>query len=400
MKYLFLIFFFVNSSFASQNVVIKSIKTYAAGDRTGFPINNITIEFDIKADTQPSLKILFRLCDKNWQPYENLFLINKGYDTEYNLWFDNLPANVERADYHYKGTFPSKDVSFPFSGKWKFFIIDAYDDDIVYAEGRFFVIQPQLKMDVRLTKSRLEGVNLVPNSLERVFNLEAEFKLNDTLVPSRVMHVEIIENFKFDYPVIINRDKYNDYRFYEWNASDQFTFIAKDIFPGNEYRQANIRDSLRFSPPSVNAQIDRIETSRLFQSGRPDLNGSFLLTNFKSDYAQYMDVNFELRPPEEPYGDIYLVGAFNNWDVLPQFKMNNSGGLYSTTVELKRGVYDYQYVIAEERNGKIEHIDWYLLEGNFWETSNDYHIFLYYDSPLNGGFDQIIGFAKVNSRGL
>jgi hypothetical protein len=80
--------------------------------------------------------------------------------------------------------------------------------------------------------------------------------------------------------------------------------------------------------------------------------------------------------------------------------MQNSGGIYTVTTELKRGIYDYQYVTAIDNGNSIDNVDWYSLEGNFWETSNDYYIFVYYKSLKNGGYDQIIGYTKINSGRL
>ena len=56
--------------------------------------------------------------------------------------------------YHYNNAFPDKDgyVSFPFSGKWKYFIVDSQDPSLVFAEGRFVVVKPggnQLKVETK-----------------------------------------------------------------------------------------------------------------------------------------------------------------------------------------------------------------------------------------------------------
>ena len=78
--------------------------------------------------------------------------------------------------------------------------------------------------------------------------------------------------------------------------------------------------------------------------------------------------------------------------------MNYSSGIFSKTIQLKRGVYDYQYVLADYQNGKINNPDWYILEGNSWETKNEYNIFVYYNEPTNGGYDRIIAHRKIISR--
>ena len=37
-------------------------------------------------------------------------------------------------------------------------------------------------------------------------------------------------------------------------------------------------------------------------------------------YSTYMNVKFQVKPPAEVYGDIYLVGAFNDWKLSQRIK--------------------------------------------------------------------------------
>ncbi|HSR17744.1 MAG TPA: hypothetical protein VLM39_06585, partial [Ignavibacteriaceae bacterium] len=60
--------------------------------------------------------------------------------------------------------------------------------------------------------------------------------------------------------------------------------------------------------------------------------------------------------------------------------------------------YDYQYVAADAVNNRIKNEDWIVLEGNFLETENLYHIFIYYNDPNYGGYDRIIGYKVILSR--
>jgi hypothetical protein len=64
---------------------------------------------------------------------------------------------------------------------------------------------------------------------------------------------------------------------------------------------------------------------------------------------------------------------------------------------LKRGIYDYQYVIGyfDKAKNDVVVLDWIELEGNDWKTGNLYQIVVYYRDPNFGGFDRIIGFKKI-----
>jgi len=80
--------------------------------------------------------------------------------------------------------------------------------------------------------------------------------------------------------------------------------------------------------------------------------------------------------------------------------MKERNGLYTKQIRLKRGVYDYQYVVSENLTIDSEAPGWYILEGNFWETDNQYLILLYYNETAKGGYDRVIGYTLINSENL
>ncbi len=399
---LFLSLLFTASSLYSQKIEIKSLKVFT-DDETALPIlisKKLNIEFDLNSPYEPSLIIVFRFCDKNWNPYQNIFLLNYGKNIEYNLKFDRLPNTVLDARYHFRGYFPNKNnyVDFPFSGKWMFFITDSQDTSNIYASGKFYVIKPDVIMNAAKKNEVLEDKVYSPPVLAKIFNITASFDLPNEFYPSFVDHVEIIENQKIYYPVIIDRNFNTNTRQYYWDGDRKFSFTARDIHPGNEYRQTDLRNFNKYNKKDVSAQFDGLEYSRFYKQGQKDLNGGSLYLFFENDYADYLNVTFKIRPPDNGFQSIFLVGAFNHWQILPEFQMSNEYGVFTKTVPLKRGIYDYQYVAADIINNKIENPDWLVLEGNFWETSNVYYIFLYYNDQNYGGYDRIIGYQKIITK--
>ena len=402
LKLLFLSLLFIASSLYSQKIEIKSLKVFT-DDETALPIlisKKLNIEFDLNSPYEPSLIIVFRFCDKNWNPYQNIFLLNYGKNIEYNLKFDRLPNTVLDARYHFRGYFPNRNnyVDFPFSGKWMFFITDSQDTSNIYASGKFYVIKPDVIMNAAKKNEVLEDKVYSPPVLAKIFNITASFDLPNEFYPSFVDHVEIIENQKIYYPVIIDRNFNTNTRQYYWDGDRKFSFTARDIHPGNEYRQTDLRNFNKYNKKDVPAQFDGLEYSRFYKQGQKDLNGGSLYLFFENDYADYLNVTFKIRPPDNSFQSIFLVGAFNHWQILPEFQMSNEYGVFTKTVPLKRGIYDYQYVAADIINNKIENPDWLVLEGNFWETSNVYYIFLYYNDQNYGGYDRIIGYQKIITK--
>lgn len=391
----------------SQQLSIKTLRVYS-GIEAAFPVltpssesyQPLTIEFDIDSKVLPNLNIVFRYCDRNWMPYKNIFLLNNGKNIEYDLDFEILPFTCEDARYHYKGHFPNENnyVDFPFSGKWMFFITDTQDTSIVYASGKFYVVYDEVELNVKLKKEMLEEKSYSPIEIGRIINLTSSFYLPEQLFPIYVNHVEIIQNKRINSPIIVDRTFNTNARQYSWNGDREFSFTARDIYPGNEYRQTDLRDANKFIGKNVNAQFSGFEMSRFYKLARRDLNGSYLLMNYKNDYATYLEVNFRIKPPEEFLGDIFLVGPFNDWQPSEQYQLKKNGEIYNKTVQLKRGIYDYQFVTGYLSNGKIKDENWIYLEGNFWETTNEYHVFLYYKDPNYGGYDKIIAYKTITSK--
>ncbi|MEK6553439.1 MAG: hypothetical protein AABZ54_08340, partial [Bacteroidota bacterium] len=167
-----------------------------------------------------------------------------------------------------------------------------------------------------------------------------------------------------------------------------------------EYRQTDTRDIGKYNSSTVNAKFCDIETSNFFTRGGRDFDGGSSLLNYRNENADYMNVVFKLRSPENVRSPIFLVVSFNDWTVSPNYEMFDNNGLMNLSLRLKRGVYDYQYVTGDVINNKIENIEWEILEGNFWETQNDYSIFLFYRTEEKGGYDKIIGYKKIKSGTL
>ena len=405
---LFIVFFLLSTKIFSYDFQIKSLRVFSNREQTSFPVIDlseqskkfISIEFDIQSNEMPNLSIVFRFCDSDWNVYDNAFLLNPLYNTENNLWLETSPTIVKGARYHYSGTFPNHNVTFPYSGNWKFFIVDSNNRDIVYDSGRFFVVQPFIKMNVELAKEGLQGDVSQFAILQRSISIKTNFILPDTLFPANIKKVVIIHNRQIYYPIVIDRISYTEDRFYEWNASNKFSFTARNLHPGNRYRETDLRNVGKYGTPTVNAKFGNIETSNLFTQERRDFFGGSFLMDFKNEYADYMNVVFRLRPPDDVKSSIFLVGAFTNWRVLPEYEMYDDNGLMNLSVELKRGVYDYQYVTGNVVGDHVENINWEILEGNFFETDAEYYIFLYYQTPEKGGYENIIGFKKYNSGAL
>jgi hypothetical protein len=130
------------------------------------------------------------------------------------------------------------------------------------------------------------------------------------------------------------------------------------------------------------------------------LNGRYLIKNDRatdSDIeSDYVLVRFSIAVPQPLLsGEIYVFGGLSDWQCLPVNKMkwNYESKLYESSILLKQGFYDYQYVYIENGSKQINNT---LLEGSFVETENDYQIFVYYHG-FASRYDKLIGYRTINS---
>ncbi len=400
------LFFFLTSYTFAQDFIVKSLNVYTTDNLTSLPVlagrEKLVIEFDVQGEFIPAMNIVFRFCDQGWTPTKNIFLLNSQYSTAYFLDFEELPIMVvDDARYHHKSIYPDDrdQVQFPFSGKWRFYLTDIQDSSIVYATGKFFVINEGIELNVAVKRDELEGQTLWPVELAKTINITTGFYLPDEFHPAFVDRVEIIDNQRIYYPDVIDRKTNTLHRFYKWDANRSFTFTARDIPAGNEFRQVDLRDNNLFSTKDVRAQLDGLEYSRFFLNpSNKDLNGGKIFSNYRDEFSTYLNVTFSIRPPEENFKNIFLIGAFNDWKLSMDYKMKESSGAYSITIPLKRGIYDYQYVAADLENGEIVNADWLVLEGNTWLNSKEFDVFLYYNEQDKGGYERIIGYKRIFNK--
>lgn len=418
MKHLFIIFIFVTQLLAQNLIEIKGLRTYSIKDETLPPIivyndldkngvedtsnDFIIIEFDLKSTLKPNLQIIFQFCDKNWKPVDNLFLQNFGKDRFYNLQFSNAPNGVKSYNYTFRQVFPDerRQITFPFSGKYRFLITDFGNEKKVYGEGFFIVVYQKFPVKVSYFKE------VIDDSLSDIMEFNKRDRIHVNVeIPKpfdvfRQSEIEIVQNQKFFFSNIINFNRKSRYEFGRYLSSNVKQYVKRDFYPNNEYRQIDLTDVKKYPNDRLLTSFTGIDLTRKFNYGGQDFNGGMKLYRKDDIYNEYLDYRFDLTLPFQNDGDVYLIGSFNNWKIAPEYKMVRSGNYYSLIVNLKRGIYDYQYVIVKETqiSPKSININWVEIEGNSWNTKNIYYIFVYYNNPDYGGWDEIVAFAELKTN--
>lgn len=400
-------------STAAAQVEIFGLRVFAAGDEYRPPVitagEQVTIEFDVATSLPPNLHILFLHASRDWKVDDNAFINDPGTIRAEMLLYSPAPASVYQYRYRYRNSFPNtrNKVEFRYSGNYIFRIVDADASDAVVTEGRFIVAQNSVSLSVDM-ENRYHS-EYEPPFDQRLYttvivSAPPEFTAAD---PASVDHMDVnrvavIRNWELDRPMFIDTEDDDAETFVENLLRPTKTFVRRDVPTGNEYRRMDL-SSVAFYPNNQPAVMrEGPDVSRFRWQGKPDANGASKADPFTGGNSDYLEVELRLRLAEPPAQKVYVTGGFTGWKVLPDYEMRPDAatGLYVGRFWVRRGVYDYQYVLGTPgQDGIVRRQDWAMLEGNDWRTINRYTFLVYYRDRRLGGVDRVIGMQRVRNAG-
>lgn len=340
------------------------------------------------------------LCNHDWtentvMPYNQVFegmLFDQVNEFSYSL-------NTFFKYTNYTLTFPNEIITPKVSGNY---LIKVFLDDEnapVFVK-RFMIFENSAT--VGATVLRANDVELRNTSQQINFNVNTgDLQITN---PFNQINVVLIQNQRWDNAIRGLQPNFTN------QNTLQYQLMEGNVFNGgNEFKRFDTRNARL-----VNDRVKRIDftdekiwsfflfderpyTSRTY-TNFDDINGRFFIRliggqdhNSEADYAW---VNFNFPAAVKFSGDLYLKGGLTNWQLNPKFKFryNDETSSYQLKVFLKQGYFDYKCVIVGA-NGKE---DEYSLEGNFFETENEYHV-LVYARTFNDRHDRLVGRVRTNS---
>ncbi len=342
-------------------------------------------------------------CDRNWQPSELSELdYIEGFTGERIETFEFSFKTMTQYT-NYKLVLPNNDLAWKLSGNYLLHIFD--EDGYPVITRRFMVIDPIVRVTPKI---------VVPSRVNKSrTHHEIDFLVDHERLDIRNPRIEIsasvLQNGRWDNAVTDISPVFTKINQLVFDHQDKVIFEA-----GKEFRFLDLR-SFRFRPENISA-IERdangyriilykdAERQKKTFFSREDLNGRFIIENsdqnntkfdLNSDYA---DILFSLSIPQFVDKEVYIFGGMTDWQLKDQYKMvyNNAVNAYVGIAKLKQGFYDYGYAVKSTLD-KDSVADLSEIEGNWYETNNNYTILIYY-RPFGGRYDQIIGTSTFSSR--
>ncbi len=358
---------------------------------------NLWLEFDDLNANFEQYHVRILHCTYDWK---QSVLSEIEYMPEYNdLVLNNYQVSrgTKIPYYHYKIEIPKVLLSGNYLlVAWK----GRRKDDIIFSK-RFIVYESQVGAFGTIRQAQAPSKYKTHQQID----FEVNYGNYRLMSPRDELKIIVRQNFRWNRTVrnlkafSVNESASKlEYRFF----NDENVFPAGNEFRFFDSRSTNYKGQFitqikrgKEDEMWIYPQNNRSETAYIESN---DFDGSYVIDNREGNEASvdadYIYVTFGLKTHElENNNDkVYVNGSFNDWRLDKNNLMNydNNFGGYATSILLKQGVYNYDFVIQKADNS----IDESYFEGNFGETQNIYEIFIYH-KPVTARAEKLVGYNTI-----
>lgn len=399
------------SPFGHQEGIRSATTTSLDGDVV-FPVlflqqtTPLWFQFDWLADEREWLSYRIFHCNVEGK-------INEVDYTEYVQGFESQEISESpefgvntTTDYvHYHLAFPNDMMRPTKSGRYWLLIYrnnDWQNRDNHVVSFPFFVVDEKVHLQAQMRRSSSGAHVFSHQQLDVAVNPNGYF-LSDIF---RDIHLEVYQNYELTSSFNCLKPNPTFVEPHLWRFIDD----ANPGFPGgNEWRMMSTVD---ISAPGFNIDhtlpnqewpevfVAMDQSNKRAHSSWMDYNGKNIWVTKNSSVhaleADYFLTHFRFKHAHESQQKLYLE-IQTNLGIKELFNCNYDeySAAYRCDALLKQGIYNYRYRFFNSDTTNENGLEY--TEGNFAETMNDYHCFLYQRDPVYQ-MDQIIGFYKLSNR--
>jgi len=384
---------------------IKTVQSYIEGQPLNAPIidlngsEQILISFDELSYETKNFNYTIIHCNADWTQSDlaEIEYIDGFSNGIIDEAYQSINTTVLYTNYQLK--IPNEELRFKCSGNYAVIIYEDGNRDEIKATACFSIVEPNVSIDATIKgntdieiNKRYQQLNFtIEHTGLRVQDPFSEFKVvvrQNNRYDNQVTNIKptYTSTFKQTYcnnPALIFEGG-NEYRSIDFSSEYTYGSGIERIVFNNDYQHV-----------ILSADIYRNHESYLYTE---DVNGKYIVhRQFSNDVnfeADYMWLHFSL-PVEQPFftGSIFLIGDFigNDFHLKNQMDYNAENNCYEKAILVKQGGINYQYLFVPKNsnNGSLEPI-----EGSFWQTNNEYQIFVYY-RPRGERYDRLIGWKFI-----
>jgi len=301
---------------------------------------------------------------------------------------------------HYSLNLPNDQIKLKISGNYLLKVYEDGDPKKLVVTQRFYVTDNRVNAGIEITPS----LQIPERPYNQKLNLSIFHKGLAVQNPYTDIKAVVMQNLDPETAIINTKPSfikpdnliYNDVTTNDFKGGNEFRkFDLRSLrYPGDHVQQI-------FKDSTYNAILfPDIVTNTQKYTSQFDENGNFFIRNqdgrddnTESDYVQVL-FTLNTQPPS-PKGDVYVVGRFNNYNLLEENKLSYDPGKrrYNGHILVKQGLYDFKYIWKDQETGKINNT---VFEGSFFETANTYQVFVYYRRP-GSRWDELVGYTNIDS---
>jgi len=400
-------FYYENAVFREE---IKTMLMY----RDGFELSNpvyemgeetpLVFKFDDLSGEVKDYYYTVIHCDADW---------NESFipQSDYIDGFSEYPADDFARSFNttfdyinYRIYLPNENMDFKISGNYALVVYENGNKEDIVLSKRFYVAEPLVNVEGTVRRATLDAF--------RGENQEVDFTIfHENLPidnPQHEVKVVVMQNNRWDNAIrdlkpLFIRDRA---LIYDYNRENVFVAGNEFRYFDNRTNRVNGENVLAtdFHRPYFHKTLmtDEVRANRRYFEYE-EMNGKYVVESQDrevEDYdteCDYTFVHFSL-PLESILlgGSVNVFGALNYWNANKSNEMtwNFDTSAYELTLLLKQGYYNYMYVYVPQGSAVADHKN---LEGSFWQTENDYQIFVYY-REMAGRYDRLVGYRQLNSK--
>lgn len=357
---------------------------------------------DLEADKK-NYTVSFEHCSAEWSSSE---LMQSEYLEgfyEANIINFTYSTNTLQKYTHYSIMFPQANMKFTKSGNYILYVYENNNKDNLILTKRFMIYEDKITVvanvkqaignDEQYEKQHID-FNII-NSLYQITNPFTDLKVvltQNNRWDNAVYGIKptFVENNQLTYS-LDDKSTFNggnEFRFFDTRSLRTYTERVEDIYKDSSYIY------------NMKLRADEVRNYKGYMS-YPDLNGGFLIKNQDAVGNPDVDADYVLVHFFFPYdvsqidGNFYVLGKLTDWRLNKTNRMtyNYKRFGYECNLFIKQGYYNYSYVFLKDGQKAADET---LTEGNFWQTENDYTIYVYH-RQRGTYYDQLLAVKRLNS---
>lgn len=351
----------------------------------------VSIEFDELSHDYHRYVCHIEHCNFDWTPTEGVF------ESDYISGFNDRPIedyensfNTTQLYTHYRISFPNEETRLRLSGNYRVTVFEDDDREAPLLQAEFCVVEPTMNVTAAVSGN----TDIDFNQSHQQLSYAIAYGADRVVDPLRELHTVVMQNRRWDTRVSDLPPNIQKATGVEYTHRRELIFEA-----GNEFRKFELLDvnrtglnidRIRWHEPYYHAMLypDKPSLNYVYEE---DQDGAFVMRNDDGDWAttsEYVWMHFTLQVPRQDV-PVYICGHWANAfpDACCLMEWNEAAGQYEAAVYLKQGYYNYAYVRA----------DGILLDGNFFQTENEYLVLVYH-RPQGGRYDRLVGYRCMKTR--